>query len=192
MRTTHLLTISHGVPCPMYLGGGGWVPTPGHAHSGGMSTHPWIPGYSQKGPGTRDARPHIRDMGPEIPPLWTDRHLWKHYLPVTSFAGGNDSNPSPPPLTILPGIIEEIHITYLTVLLQTTKKQNTGWNWTSIAQWVRASICAYNSTSSTTTATNASRYKSFDCHATLALKPRADVTRNLKLPTLCYSRFRFT
>ena len=23
------------------------------------------------------------------PILWTDRHLWKHYLPVTSFAGGN-------------------------------------------------------------------------------------------------------
>ena len=23
------------------------------------------------------------------PPLWTYRHLWKHYLPATSFAGGN-------------------------------------------------------------------------------------------------------
>ena len=26
-------------------------------------------------------------MGPS--PLWTYRRLWKHYLPATSFAGGN-------------------------------------------------------------------------------------------------------
>ena len=26
------------------------------------------------------------------PPLWTDRHDWKHYLPATSLAGGNMSN----------------------------------------------------------------------------------------------------
>ena len=25
---------------------------------------------------------------PPIPLLWTDRHLWKHYLPTTSFAAG--------------------------------------------------------------------------------------------------------
>ena len=24
----------------------------------------------------------------EHPPPWTDKHLWKHYLPATLFAGG--------------------------------------------------------------------------------------------------------
>ena len=31
---------------------------------------------------------HMRTISPY--PLWTNRHLWKHYLPTTSFAGGNN------------------------------------------------------------------------------------------------------
>ena len=50
--------------------------------------------------------PPDRELVPEIPTswkgygtrdMWTDRHLWKHYLPATSFAGGKyfdwDSQP---------------------------------------------------------------------------------------------------
>ena len=40
-----------------------------------LSTPPHFPS-PRKGPGTKDTL---------IPP-WTDRHLWKHYLPATSFA----------------------------------------------------------------------------------------------------------
>ena len=44
-----------------------WLPTPG------------ILNPSRRGPGTRDTYPF----------LWTDTHLWKHYLPATIIAGGN-------------------------------------------------------------------------------------------------------
>ena len=30
-------------------------------------------------------------MLPSTPSPWTDRHLWKHYLPATSFVGRNNS-----------------------------------------------------------------------------------------------------
>ena len=79
IRTACLSTISHSIPGPMYLRKklGGWVHTP------------WI--YP----------PSRRDLVSEIPPpertkdqryspiLPVDKHLWKHYLPATSFAIGN-------------------------------------------------------------------------------------------------------
>ena len=55
---------------------------------------PWIyPPLAHNIPPRRGLIPDIptsrKDMGPQIPAptLWTDRHLWKHYLPATSFAG---------------------------------------------------------------------------------------------------------
>ena len=78
---------------PLYLrfhSRGEWVPIPW--------TYPPldIPTPSRKySASRRDLVPEIftseKDMGPEIPtPLCTDKDLWKHYLPVTSLAGGND------------------------------------------------------------------------------------------------------
>ena len=35
--------------------------------------------------------PRLRPPGPRLrSPLWTDKHLWKHYLPATSFAGAKN------------------------------------------------------------------------------------------------------
>ena len=99
MRTAHLLTASHSIPGPMYGGGGGV-----NAHLPDIPT-PWtypppldIP--TPKGHGARDKwertwdqrYPPSRKNGLKIPtpiPLSTDRHLWKHYLPASSLAGGN-------------------------------------------------------------------------------------------------------
>ena len=60
------------------------TPQIAHPASGYPTLHP------QKGHGTRDILPHGKDMGPQIPcPPDRMTHLWKHYLPVTSLAGGN-------------------------------------------------------------------------------------------------------
>ena len=51
---------------------------------------PWTyPPTPWKGPGTRDTHPHRRDQA--YTP-WTDRHLWKHYLPTTTVASGNEDH----------------------------------------------------------------------------------------------------
>ena len=52
--------------------------TPGHTHL------PW------KGPGTRDTQPCQKGHATRDTPPWTDRRLWKYYLPATSFAGGKN------------------------------------------------------------------------------------------------------
>ena len=63
-------------------------PSPRHTHPSPRHTHPlWIYPSIPEGTWCRRYPPPRKDMGPEIPtPLWTDRHLWKHYLPATSFA----------------------------------------------------------------------------------------------------------
>ena len=119
MRTAHLRIVSCGIPC-LGLGGypplghislppdiptpdisipqtyrpdipTPDIPTPGHPHPLDIPT-PWT--YP----------PPRRDLVLEIAtplkghstgdthstPLWAERHLWKHYLPATSFAGGKD------------------------------------------------------------------------------------------------------
>ena len=90
-----------------------WVSThsPARTHAQGVNTHPkhlpWSyppflhittpstyhpPAYIH--PPSHTHPPSRKDMGPEIPnhpsPVnrMTDRCLWKHYLPLTSFAGG--------------------------------------------------------------------------------------------------------
>ena len=99
MHTTHLSTVSCRISGPVYLGGGwvatyppghtrpqGWVPTPGHIHQQTYPTpsHTHTPGHTHSP--ILDLVPeiptlHRKDMGLETPthPLWTDRHLWKHY-----------------------------------------------------------------------------------------------------------------
>ena len=77
-RHNYLLTVSRSIPCIR-----GWVFTPRKGtHSQGVGTYPlslWT-----------DTHPY-----PLLPPLWTEAHLWKQYLPATSFAGGkNKSGPS--------------------------------------------------------------------------------------------------
>ena len=60
---------------PLYPMSGAWVPTPGHTFT------PWT--YSYPGRGLVTEIPSSR--------LQADRHLWKHYLPATSLAGGNNA-----------------------------------------------------------------------------------------------------
>ena len=84
MCTARLPTVSRCTPC---LGGVGVdIPTPevpclvcvcGEGGTHHTRSHP----TPKKGHATR------------VPtlPSWTDRHLWKHYLPATSLAGGNNS-----------------------------------------------------------------------------------------------------
>ena len=50
------------------------------------SEMPYPPPPPGKEHGTRDI----------LPPLWTDKHLWKHYLPATSLAGCKMWASSPP------------------------------------------------------------------------------------------------
>ena len=59
---------------------------------------PWTEIPMDRDPPDRDPRqrpPWTETPWTETPwtetetPLWTDKHLWKHYLPATSFAGGN-------------------------------------------------------------------------------------------------------
>ena len=55
--------------------------SPQHTHpTPQKNLEPDIPTYPQKAPGTMHTLPH---------PKQNDRHLWKHYLPTTSLAGGN-------------------------------------------------------------------------------------------------------
>ena len=64
---------------------------------GGGHTHPRSPMscVCVWGGGTHHTRSHPpkKGHGTRVPtlPSWTDRHLWKHYLPATSLAGGNNS-----------------------------------------------------------------------------------------------------
>ena len=112
MRTARLPTVSRCIPGAMSTGEGGGENeySPGHTHpprgpmcEEGVSTHPPdilnpprlpplthtnIPstlghiGHTHPSPG--------RDLVPEIStPLWAHTSLWKHYLPPTSLAGGN-------------------------------------------------------------------------------------------------------
>ena len=96
------------VPCL-----GSWYPPPGHTRPPRRDLVPEIPTPPQRtwdhpclGIGThlpghiqprRVLVPEIptpkKDMGSEIPtqPLWTDRHLRKHYLPATALAGSNNA-----------------------------------------------------------------------------------------------------
>ena len=96
---------------PMFGGvEGGWVPIPKVPCSG-----EWLPSHPQtyqplnifpppprqtyslppsghtpwKGPGTRDTLERNGIRNAHSPPLWTDKHLWKHNLPATSLADGN-------------------------------------------------------------------------------------------------------
>ena len=72
--------VQGGWVCP---GGRRWVPIHPKKEHGTRDTH-----ISHKGRRTRNTHPR-RDMGPGITtPLWTDRHLRKHYPPPTSLAGG--------------------------------------------------------------------------------------------------------
>ena len=61
MRTARFSTISRSIPCI-----GGWY------------TH--LPGQT-----------HLQGSGVSSHPQWTDRYLCKHYLPATSFVGGNNT-----------------------------------------------------------------------------------------------------
>ena len=76
MCTARLPTVSCGIG--VEVGGLGLPTLPGHRHLSGHT--PW----------THSPSLPRRDLGPEIPPPpWPDRHLWKHYLPGSSFEGGN-------------------------------------------------------------------------------------------------------
>ena len=60
----------------------------GYPHLG-LGYHPaWDWGTSWKGLGTRDLGKNPRLEYPYLQ-VWTDRHLWKHYLPNPSDTGGN-------------------------------------------------------------------------------------------------------
>ena len=64
-----------------------WVPSPwtysrGHTHPNSQKG-PLTSDTPQKGHGTRDTHP--------LPCEQIDKHLWKHYLPATTVAGGNYS-----------------------------------------------------------------------------------------------------
>ena len=48
------------------------------------------PGQRQRPPGQRPLRQRPPGPRPRPPHLWTNKHLWKHYLPATSFAGGKN------------------------------------------------------------------------------------------------------
>ena len=118
MRTARLPTVSPGIPGPMsgeWVLSPLWtsqphghtyhpdipIPSPRHAQPS------WYQRYPQKGHGTRVLTPlwtypvpgiypplpqtHPAPLVPEIPTLQlTDRNYRKHYLPATSFAGGNN------------------------------------------------------------------------------------------------------
>ena len=56
------------------------VPCPG----GHIHPHPFPTPWTSLAP-RKVMRPGIH-----TPPLWTDRHLWKHYLPATTVAGGKN------------------------------------------------------------------------------------------------------
>ena len=83
------------VPNPLYISTPADAPAPEHTHA------PDIP-ISWKEPGTRNTHPLERTWYQRYPLLvrtWdqrhppppsTDRHLWRHYLPATSFAGGKN------------------------------------------------------------------------------------------------------
>ena len=79
MRTAHLPTVFCGIPGSMSQRAVGTHQTPGH-------THPPmdIPAHPHHLP----AHPHHLPAHPHHIP--TPRHLWKHYLPATSFAGGKN------------------------------------------------------------------------------------------------------
>ena len=58
---------------------------------------PWSPGVTSRGqiPVQDGLRPDpctegVLYMKPYPSLLWTDKHNWKHYLPTTSLAGGNE------------------------------------------------------------------------------------------------------
>ena len=99
MRTAHLPNVSRGsmsgrgwVPTLLkVLCQGEWVPTPLDIPT---STTLDIPTHPRRDlvPETISTHPR-RDLIPETMPssMWTDRHLWNHYLPATSFAGDNKS-----------------------------------------------------------------------------------------------------
>ena len=46
----------------------------------------WIPYLFPR----KDMGPGTRDTYPPPPALWTHKHLWKHYLPAASLAGGKN------------------------------------------------------------------------------------------------------
>ena len=66
------------------------VPCPGGYPHQDIPT-PWTYLLPRKGAGTRHTHPPERTWDKRYPP-WTDRRLWKHYLPATSFTGGNKNN----------------------------------------------------------------------------------------------------
>ena len=82
------------------MSGAGYVhnypsPTPGlHPSPHPSLTPPSLSAHthSEKGPRTRQTYPPPKVAGTRHtnPLLWTDRHLWKHYLPTTTVAGGNN------------------------------------------------------------------------------------------------------
>ena len=89
-----------------------WQPPPAVNSRGGVGTldirtplniptppGPGIPSPPPKGPGNRDTTPQKgpRTRDTHSPSPWTDTRLWKHYLPPTSLAGGNNSGALPCP-----------------------------------------------------------------------------------------------
>ena len=74
----HTLPLDIPIPCkyscPL------WMPIPPYIHP---PTHPWTYQHHPKGTWYQRYQSPRKDM-------WRDRHLWKHYLPTTLFAGGNN------------------------------------------------------------------------------------------------------
>ena len=69
--------------CTTRLGGHHWMSVPGGVPSRGCTFGECTRhNYPQKGPGTRHAQPHPRGQN--------DKHLWKHYLLITSLTGDNN------------------------------------------------------------------------------------------------------
>ena len=64
----------------------------------GMGTYPM-----DMRPGGGEYPPHTLDIGPGIP-TDTDKHLWKHYFPVTTVEGGKNSTLQKKMQTIICGL----------------------------------------------------------------------------------------
>ena len=112
-----------------------WVPGPQYPTSWIPCPQIPYPFTRQKGHETRDTLPHVNRM--------TDRHLWRHYLPATAVAGGNELYFCLKLIRdILGATVQRFVHTHIICPYLTCSSVLTDESWKIIWEW-RCSLCHY-------------------------------------------------